>query len=169
MPRAVKCFSDSITGGSVSCEGATGVCGFFSPSCLGQKNPSSTLGWYQAEHLNIFTSLIESGAERGEERACLLFHVLLMSLQLLHSSFDTSWLEEMLTEPSFGIGDMKVTSGCADPADQRRGWHSCIPLSSPVPLWRGSAAAGQYGRPPLTPVQVHTWFPQLPTPSVQVV
>ena len=36
---------------------------------------------YQAEYLNIFTSLIESGGkEAGEESNCLLFPVLLVKI-----------------------------------------------------------------------------------------
>lgn len=61
-------------GGSVSCEGVGAFVALFPPSCRGQQILSTTLGCRR--HLNIFTSLIETGEGRGEESICLLFPVL---------------------------------------------------------------------------------------------
>ena len=82
MPRAAKCFSDSIMGGSVSCERVGGFVALFFPPILPtaanfQHHPRVS----QAEHLNIFTSLIGiGGREGGEESNCLLFPALLVRI-----------------------------------------------------------------------------------------
>lgn len=64
LPRAVKCFSDSIMGGSVSCEGVSGFVPILPRAANSQHHPRV----YQAEHLNIFTSLIELRRDMGERR-----------------------------------------------------------------------------------------------------
>lgn len=75
MPGALKCFSDSLKGGSVSCEGIGGFVSILPRASHSQHHPRA----YQAEHFNIFTSLIETGQGKGEISICLLFPLLLMS------------------------------------------------------------------------------------------
>lgn len=54
---------------------------FFSPILPTAANFQHHPRVYQAEHLNIFTSLIETrGWEAGEESVCLLFPVLLVRI-----------------------------------------------------------------------------------------
>lgn len=68
-------------GGSVSCEGVGGFVALFFPILPRQHISQHHPRVYQAEYLNIFTSLIESGArEAGEESNCLLFPVLLVKI-----------------------------------------------------------------------------------------
>lgn len=76
LPRAAKCFSDSIMGGSVCCDRVGGFFPILPRAAHSQHHPRV----YQAEHLNIFASLIETGIGRGERSICLLFSMLLMSI-----------------------------------------------------------------------------------------
>ena len=68
-------------GGSVSCEGVGGFVALFPPILPRAANFQHHPRVSQAEHLNIFTSLIEiGGREGGEESNCLLFPVLLVRI-----------------------------------------------------------------------------------------
>lgn len=76
LPRAAKCFSDSIMGGSVCFDRVGGFVPILPRAAHSQHHPRVS----QAEHLNIFASLIETGIRRGEGSICLLFPLLLMSI-----------------------------------------------------------------------------------------
>lgn len=116
LPRAVKCFSDSIMGGSVSCEGVVGFVPILPTAANSQHHPRV----YQAEHLNIFTSLIEIRTGRGREEnlftsSCAFDEYLTFCLYPHCGSYDISGLGDTVTEPDFYTGNEKVTSEVCQP------------------------------------------------------
>lgn len=128
LPRAVKCFSDSIMGGSVSCEGVVGLVPILPTAANSQHHPRV----YQAEHLNIFTSLIEIRRWRGREEnscSCAFDEYLTFCLYPHRGSCDISGLGDTVTEPGFYTGSEKVTSEMCQPK-QTKGTAG-IPAHSP--------------------------------------
>ena len=88
----------------------------------------------------------------------------------MHPSCGISWLEEMLTEAGFNEGHITSTGvwGCQPGRPERQLAALPTPLSFP-PLTGDRLHCRNNTIDLLKPGQSCTWFPQLPTPSVQVV